>query len=162
LQAVPGMRDTSGGMEAGRFTRRQRHAGILVCALGVGLVAFTFIDGDAPGVSRDPRPARSTTSEASVLGVVITQPEATSLPPASPASPVEIDPTTTRRAPTTTARPAGTSATTAPPPATTAPDPTLIDPTVIENTTTTTEPPPPTTIDLSTTTTAPPTTEAAG
>ncbi len=145
-------------MEAGRITRRQRHAGALLCALGVGLVAFTFLDGDSPSVSLDRQPARSTTSEASVLGVVITQPEATSLPTASPASPVEIEPTPTRRAPTTTARPASTTTTSAP--ATTSPDPTLIDPTVIENTTTTTDAPPPTTIDLSTTTTAAPTTTA--
>lgn len=153
------MRDTSRTMEAGRFSRRQRHAGVLLCALGAGLVAFTFVDGDSPSVSPDPQPARSTTSEASVLGVVITQPEATSLPTATPASPVEIDPApTTRRAPTTTARPTSTSTSTTTAPATTSPDPTLIDPTVIENTTTTTDAPPPTTIDLSTTTTAGPTT----
>jgi hypothetical protein len=144
-------------MEAGRFTRRQRHAGILVCALGVGLVAFTFLDGDSPSVSLDRRPPTSATSEASVLGVVITQPETTSLPAAAPASPVEIrpTPTSTRRATTTTARPDETSTTA---PATSSTDPTLIDPTVIENTTTTTDAPPPTTIDLGTTTTAAPTT----
>jgi hypothetical protein len=126
---------------------RQRRVAILAIALGAGAIAFTYAGGDdRPDDSPRGIPAPSVTTDASVLGVVVTQPD--TLPDAAPATPATVD---DDDGPSATTTPA-TSATTDRPPAS------LVPPTVIENTTSTTEGGPPPTIDLSTTTTEDPTT----
>ena len=129
---------------------RRRQAGILVIALGVGVLGFAFLGGDDPQRVPDaPDQARSISSEASVLGVVVTPDSA---PPTAPAaSPATFD-GPARRSSATSGAPAPTVT------STTTPSASLIAPTAIENTTTTTERPTPTSIDLSTTTTTEPTT----
>jgi hypothetical protein len=145
---------------------RRRQIGILSIALGVGLLAFAFLDEDGTPV-RSTSPTLPPSSEATVLGVTVA-PEPTT-PGAEPATPVSLSPpddaddgdgdgggtpTTAGSRPTTTRAPSAT---------TTTEGPVLIPPTVVTNTvpprpTTTTEPttstaPSTTTTDTSTTTT---------
>jgi hypothetical protein len=150
--------DTHPGMAAHLArSARQRRAAILAIAVGAGIIAFTYASGeDSPMAPPANSPQPSVTTGASVLGVVVTQPDV--LPTAAPASPVTVDDGgdggdagdagDDQPSPTT----GGTTATTERPPAS------LVPPTVIENTTTTTTGSPPPTIDLTTTTEAPSTT----
>lgn len=123
---------------------RQRRVAILGIALAAGGIAFTYADGDdTPGVSPTGSPGSSDATGATVLGVVITQPDA--LPTAAPASPASVDDAEDPSPPSTV----GTSVTSRPPAS-------LVPPTVIENTTSTTDGGPPPTVDLSTTTSTEP------
>ena len=131
---------------------RRRQLGIVSMALGVGLLAFAFLDSDGTPI-RTTSPTVPPSSEATVLGTTV-EPEPT-VPEAAPAEPVVGDlvteaPATT--APSSSPRP---TSTTRPPTTTTTEAPVLIPPTVVTNTTTTTEATT-TTSETTTTTQAPP------
>jgi hypothetical protein len=68
---------------------RARRAGFLVIALGVGMAAFAFVDGDQRG-PRDRSPVvavpSSSSSTATVLGVTVTTAAGPAASPASPAT----------------------------------------------------------------------------
>ena len=142
------MRDTRPVMaEHLARSTRQRRVAILSIALAAGGLAFAYAGGDdSADLSPNSVTEPSVTTGASVLGVVVTQPDA--LPTATPASPALVEDSED-----SSPRPSvATTDTTDRPPAS------LVPPTVIENTTTTTERTPTPTIDLSTTTTEPSTT----
>jgi len=114
-------------------------------ALGVGLLAFAFLDSDGTPV-RTTSPTVPPSSEPTVLGVTV-EPAPTT-PEAEAAEPV-VGELVTEEPTTAPPHPRPTS-TTRPPPTTTTGPPVLIPPTVVTNTTTTSE--------VSTTTTDGPTT----
>jgi len=115
---------------------RARQAGFVAIALGIGLLAFAFLDGEERGGPDDPRPGLVVTTEATVLGVTVARGDA--LRPAGPAAPAtfEVDdepssPTTRRAAATST------TTTTSRPGSTTTDDIDIGTPLSIDNTTTT-------------------------
>lgn len=112
-----------------RHPERRHQAAALCVALGVGLLGFTFVDGDGR-TGRDQPRTSPRSSQPTVLGVTIL-PDADD--PADPAVPATFDdPATssTTRRPTTTTRPATTS--TVRPTTTTGPAE-LIPPVVVSN-----------------------------
>lgn len=133
---------------------RRRQVGILSIALGVGLLAFAFVDEDGTPV-RNTSPTVPPSSEPTVLGVTV-EPEPTA-PGAEPATAVSLSspddddgegtPTTAAPGPTTTR----------PPSTTTTEGAVLIPPTVVTNTV---PPRPPTTTSTTTTTQSTTTTES--
>ncbi|MGV3758984.1 MAG: hypothetical protein ACO1PW_05495 [Actinomycetota bacterium] len=139
---------------------RRRQAGFLAIALGVGLLAFAFLDEDGTPV-RSTGPTIPPSSEPTVLGVTVEPPTTAGAVPATPVSltvPDDGAPTTAEPRSTTTGEPATT----------TTEGPVLIPPTVVTNTiptrptTTTTTTTEPTTTTESTTTTEATTTTSEG
>lgn len=127
---------------------RRRQAGFVSIALGVGLIAFAFLDSDGTPV-RTTSPTVPPASEPTVLGVTV-EPEPTT-PEADPADPV-VGELVTGSSSTAPTRPRPTSTTRTPATTTTTEAPVLIPPTVVTNTTTTTEATTTTTGETTTTT----------
>ena len=114
---------------------RARQAGVVAIALGVGLLAFAFLDGEQRGGQDDPQPGLIATTEATVLGVTVEPDDV--LPPAGAAAPATFDVDDDRPSPTT--RHGADSTTTSRPATTTTDDTDIGTPLSIDNTTTTTE-----------------------
>lgn len=137
MQSEAALGNTSGLMGA-HFAKpvsrprpgRRRQAGFLSIALGVGLLAFAFLDEDGTPV-RSTSPTVPPSSEPTVLGVTVEPgPSPSAADPATPVSlsvPDDGAPATSAPRSTTTGAPATT----------TTAGPVLIPPTVVTNTETT-------------------------